>query len=149
MRPEGRGGRRRHAPAPRQVTIESGGKTPTSAVDYSPRAGAPIVTMIKNWTAPPASDDPVLMAEGTQDDRFELGWSSPFRTCCHEHAFVGNNGTIQAHNFDFIGGTDLGAPPRGLGGVTSPSPARISTSCACPAGGGRGKCSAALAAGAG
>ncbi|MBI4581791.1 MAG: hypothetical protein HY718_18995, partial [Planctomycetes bacterium] len=58
----------------------------------------------------------VLMAEVTLDDRFELGMEWALQDLLFsERAFVGNNGIIQGDNFDFIGGTDLGASGSGTG----------------------------------
>jgi type II secretion system protein D len=105
----------------RQVTIESGGETSNLLLlSYSPRLESQIVTMINELDRPPPQVMiQVLMAEVTLDDRFELGMEFALQDLLFsENAFLGANGTVQGDNFDFIGGTDLGAAGSGLGGVS-------------------------------
>lgn len=105
----------------RQVTIESGGETSNLLlVSYSPRLESQIVKMINELDRPPPQVMiQVLMAEVTLDDRFELGMEFALQDLLFsEKAFLGANGTVQGDNFDFIGGTDLGAAGSGLGGVS-------------------------------
>jgi type II secretory pathway component GspD/PulD (secretin) len=59
------------------------------------------------------------MAEVTLDDRFELGMEFALQDLAFsEKAYLNPNGVVQGDNFDFIGGTDLGAAGSGLGGVS-------------------------------
>lgn len=58
----------------------------------------------------------VMLVEVTLDDRFELGIEFAAQDLLFtEKAFLGPNGTIKGPEFDFVGGTDLGAVGSGGG----------------------------------
>ncbi|NOT02856.1 MAG: hypothetical protein HOP29_19830 [Phycisphaerales bacterium] len=61
----------------------------------------------------------VLIAEVSMDDRFELGVEFAAQDLnFSEKAFVGPNGVIQGQDFDYVGGTDIGAAGVGFGGLS-------------------------------
>ncbi len=107
----------------RQVTIEATGEdanTNMLLVSYSPRLESQVMTMINELDRPPPQVMiQVLMAEVTLNDNFEMGMEFALQDLLFsEKAYLGPNGTVQGDNFDFIGGTDLGASGTGLGGVS-------------------------------
>ena len=102
----------------RQVTIQDGGEAAnTLLLTYSPRMEGQLVAMIKELDRPPPQVMiQVLMAEVTLDDSFELGMEFALQDLLFsEKAYLGPNGTVQGDNFDFIGGTDVGAAGSGSG----------------------------------
>jgi len=62
----------------------------------------------------------VLMAEVTLNDQFEMGMEFALQDLLFsEKATMGANDTLQGSNFDFIGGTDIGATGESpLGGIS-------------------------------
>lgn len=87
----------------------------------SPRYYSKYMDLIQQLDRPePQVMISVLVAEVTLDDRLELGIEFAGQDLHFtERAFLGPNGTIQGpEEFDFVGGTDLGAAGAGLGGFT-------------------------------
>ncbi len=68
---------------------------------------------------PPQVMIQVLMAEVTLDDSVELGIEFAQQDLLFtENAVIGPNETVQGHDFDFVGGTDLGAATGSAGGFS-------------------------------
>lgn len=106
----------------RQVTIQDAGEgSNTILLSYNPRMEASVVTMINELDRAPAQVMiQVLMAEVTLNDQFEMGMEFALQDLLFsEKATMGPNETLQGGNFDFIGGTDIGATGESpLGGIS-------------------------------
>lgn len=107
----------------RQVTVEDAGETSNMVLlSYSPRMESQLVSMINELDRPPPQVMiQVLMAEVTLNDTFEFGVEFAAQDLLFsETAYLNENGVPQSpgNNYDFIGGTDLGASGSGLGGIS-------------------------------
>lgn len=106
----------------RQVTIQDAGEgSNTILLSYNPRMEANVVDMINELDRAPAQVMiQVLMAEVTLNDQFEMGMEFALQDLLFsEKATMGANDTLQGSNFDFIGGTDIGATGESpLGGIS-------------------------------
>lgn len=89
-------------------------------ISTSPRYTSRVLSVVEQLdTAPPQVMIDVLIAEVTLDDRFEMGLEFALQQLrFSETAVAGGNGVLQSSHFDVIGGTDLGAAPAGLAGVS-------------------------------
>jgi type II secretion system protein D len=105
----------------RQVTIEADEDSNTVILSYNPRLERQVIDMVNKLDqAPPQVMIQVLLAEVTLTDRVEMGVEFALSDLLFsENAVVGPNGVIQGDNFDFVGGTSVGAQGSGsLGGFT-------------------------------
>ncbi len=108
----------------RQVSVESVGKAEKGSgsssllVGTSRRAYQKTMDMIQALDRPePQVMISVLIAEVTLTDNTDLGIEFAGQDLSFtKNAVVGPNGIVQGSNFDFVGGTDLGAAGAGLGG---------------------------------
>ncbi|MBN1491028.1 MAG: hypothetical protein JXA69_14030, partial [Phycisphaerae bacterium] len=105
----------------RQVTIEADEDSNSLLLSYNPRMEAKVIEMVNKLDqAPPQVMIQVLLAEVTLTDTVEMGMEFALQDLLFtEHAVTGPNDTIQGNNFDFVGGTDVGAIGSGsLGGFS-------------------------------
>jgi len=96
----------------RQVTVQDGGEgSNTLLLGYNPRMESEVLNMIDELDRAPAMVMiQVLMVEVTLDERLEFGMEFALQDLLFsEKAVTGANGTLRGDNFDFIGGTDVGA----------------------------------------
>lgn len=106
----------------RQVSVESVGEVDSGSssllVGTSRRAYQKTMELIQNLDRPePQVMISVLIAEVALNDTVDLGIEIAGQDLhFSEDAVVGPNGIVQGEDFDFIGGTDLGAAGLGLGG---------------------------------
>jgi len=96
----------------RTVIIEPGGEGSSALLlNYNPRMEPEVINVLNELDRAPAMVMiQVLMAEVTLDDRFELGMEFALQDLTFSKSAVeGPNGIIEGNDFDFIGGTDIGA----------------------------------------
>jgi len=106
----------------RQVSVESVGKEEKGSssllVGTSRRAYQRTMDMIQSLDRPePQVMISVLIAEVALSDNVDLGIEFAGQDLSFsKNAVVGPNGIVEGSDFDFVGGTDLGAAGLGLGG---------------------------------
>ncbi len=106
--------------AERQVNVVSDEDSNTLLVGASPRNYDSFMSLIHRMDRPePQVMISVLIAEVSMNERLEIGVEFAAQDLnFSEHAFIGNNGTIQGSNFDIVAGTDIGAAGTGFGGLS-------------------------------
>ncbi len=106
--------------AERQVNVVSDEDSNTLLVGASPRNYDSFMNLIHRMDRPePQVMISVLIAEVSMNNRLELGVEFAAQDLnFSEHAFVGNNGTIQGSSLDIVAGTDIGAAGTGFGGLS-------------------------------
>ncbi len=104
----------------REVSVVAHEPSNQLIISTSPRYTSRVLTVVEQLdSAPPQVMIDVLIAEVTLDDRFEMGLEFALQQLrFSETAVPGGNGVLQSSHFDVIGGTDLGASPAGLAGVS-------------------------------
>ncbi len=97
--------------AERQVTAVSDESTNTVLLGFSPRNYSRTMEMVYAIDRPPPQVVvQVLIAEVALDDRLEFGMEFALQDLSFsKNAVVGPNGIVTGHDFDFVGGTDVGA----------------------------------------
>ncbi len=108
----------------REVSVTSvpqeEGEASIILVSYSPRMKSQIESMIAELDQPPPQVMiQVLMAEVTLNNNFEMGMEFAFQDLLFsEKAYVGNNNVVKGNGHDWVVGTDLGAAPSGVAGMS-------------------------------
>ena len=105
----------------REVTVVPQEETNKLLLSVSPRYESQVMEMIRQLDQPPAMVKiELLIAEVTIDDSLELGLEFALQDLLFsERSTVNANGLVQGSNFDFVGGTDIGASGSGaLGGFS-------------------------------
>lgn len=97
--------------AERHVTVVGDEESNSVLVGVSPRYYSRTMEMLYSIDRPPPQVSiQVLIAEIILDDSLEFGMEWALQDLLFsETATVGPNGTVRGNNFDFVGGTDVGA----------------------------------------
>jgi len=97
--------------AERHVTVVGDEESNSLLVGVSPRYYSRTMDMLYSLDRPPPQVNiQVLIAEVILDDSLEFGMEWALQDLGFSStATVGPNGTVQGNNFDFVGGTDVGA----------------------------------------
>jgi len=97
--------------AERRVTVVADEESNSLLIGASERYMPRTMEMLNSLDRPPPQVMiQVLIAEVTLDDSVELGMEFALQDLLFsEHAVVGPNGVVRGNNFDFVGGTDVGA----------------------------------------
>ncbi|MCG3136689.1 MAG: hypothetical protein HJJLKODD_00524 [Phycisphaerae bacterium] len=103
--------------AERQITVVPVPSSNAIALGMSKRYQDQYMKMVEELDTPPEQVlIEFMLVEVSTNDIFELGVEFAAQDLLFsEQAYVGNNGTIKGPDFDFVGGTDLGAAGSGRG----------------------------------
>jgi type II secretion system protein D len=95
----------------RAVTVVGDEKSNSVLLGFSPRNQSRTLDMVNQIDRPPPQVMiQVLIAEVALDDRLEFGMEWALQDLLFsDTAVVGPNGVVRGNNFDFVGGTDVGA----------------------------------------
>ena len=97
--------------AERHVTVRGDDKSNSVLIGVSPRYYSRTMEMLYSIDRPPPQVNiQVLIAEVALDDRLEFGMEFALQDLgFSSNATVGANGVVNGHDFDFVGGTSVGA----------------------------------------